>query len=146
MNEFCGPYAYAKLLGISTDEAEQIIRKFDFRYVGNGPMASKPVKGLLGSAMREALKATGKVIAQIPKPHMTLRTFIEAKIKKGDDHVWMVFVTGHFVLYRRGMVYDNNNPHGKPYNLHISAKRRIREATCIDLWSDLNPYTGNFHP
>lgn len=152
MNNFCGPYAYAKLLGINTDEAAEILARQDWRYYegacngGKGKRSNRPVRGILGSAMRSALNATGKVIATIPRPGMTLKTFAAKKAKLGDDKVWMVLITGHFVLLRRGAIYDNKHPHGISNLLFWGANKRVREAICVDLWSDLNPYTGHYHP
>lgn len=150
MNKFCGPYVYAKLLGIDTDTAAEKLATFDWRYyegMGNIRVRTKrPVKGILGSAMREALKATGKVVAIISRPGMTLKTLVEKKAKLGDMNAWSVLITGHYVITRAGLIYDNNHPHGVPYSKYWGKNKRVREAICVDMWSDLNPYTGSYHP
>ena len=147
MNKYCGPYVYAKLTGTDTDVAAEMLASFDWRYSeGKGKRNGRRVTGVLGSAMREALKATGKVVAVISRPGMTLKTLVEKKAKLGDMNSWAVMITGHFVIMRAGVIYDNFYPHGIPYNDYRGKTKRVKEAICVGLWNDLNPYTGHYHP
>ncbi len=140
INKFCGPYAYGKITGLSSNEAARVLAGHDWRYEEAGTGYNKPVRSVLGMAMRTALKATGAVVGELRRPGMTLATWANVRLKWVDPNAWVVFVSGHFVVYRQGFVYDNGSPLGVPLMAHEAAKQRIKSATCVSIWNDANPF------
>jgi hypothetical protein len=62
---------------------------------------------------------------------MRLHTWAKVRQQWRDAETWVVCVTGHFLIYRDGVVYDNGNPKGVPIAACRSGKRRIEWAHCV---------------
>lgn len=146
INGFCGPFAYGKVMGITSNEAALALSCWDWRLSeGNGKPAKSAavVKGVLMHAMRQTLRAAGVILAEIEHPHMTLVKWAKNRQRWNDTKAWIVHVSGHYVVYRDGCIYDNNgtrtSPTGLPVEKHFSAKQRIKHAIQVSTWSDANP-------
>lgn len=123
MNTYCGPFALAFVTGKNTDEAADLLRRIG-KY--------RIVKGVHDYVLGEALKSTVGVTAIVSLPKMTLRSWIKVRQRWNDKGTWVVSVTGHFLVYRDGILYDNRNHAGKPFEKHISSKRHVHHCWLIN--------------
>jgi hypothetical protein len=124
MNTYCGPFALAYVCGITTDEAAERIRAISGQRV---------VKGVYGHVLAAALRRHSKVIGEVKNPGMRLHTWAKVRQKWRDAETWVVCTTGHFLIYRDGVVYDNQHPDGRPIEGHRYAKARLKWAHCVQM-------------
>jgi len=122
MNSYCGPFALAYVCGITTDEAAERIRAISGQRI---------VRGVFSRVLVEALRRHSTVTAEVKHPHKRLRTWAKVRQQWRDAETWVVNVTGHYVIYRDGVVYDNNNPKGIPLDASNSANSRVKFAWCV---------------
>lgn len=134
MNGYCGPYALGRVAGISTDEAARIIRGFS---------GARAVKGVAPCDLSKALRTTVPVITFLKRPHMTLAKWAAVRAKWDDKNAWVVYISGHYIVYRQGMVYDTFNPEGVAIDAYARKTAHMNGAWATTAWSPNNPRKVN---
>lgn len=126
MNTYCGPFVLAYVLKISPDEAAARVRslKLEARHQSG-------VRGMLSTSMEQILDATVGIKAKVVNPHCKMGTWAQVRQKWNDKGVWVLLVTGHYVIYKEGMVHDTTAKDGMPFNQHRVSKQRLRRAWYI---------------
>jgi len=91
-NRYCGPAAMACLLGITTDEAARTLR------VVTGKRA---IYGVRPADLRFAILRHGLGLVELPTAtHRSMRDVLTEKASAGYSGVYLLFVTGHYVVAR----------------------------------------------
>jgi hypothetical protein len=136
INSWCVPFALGKITGRTSNDIAALIAKAR----GEGDISPDKVRRVNAKLYLGMLPSLGvKVLAELQRPKMALITWSRVRAKWGDKMPWLLRVSGHALVYRDGLFYDNTHPHGAPVESYRYAKSRICSARQVDSWSDLNP-------
>ena len=109
-NRYCGPAALALIAGIHVDDSARILRET----TGKRAIKSCSVHGLTAGLMRCGYLtfpiARGPMIPRGMRP--TLTGFLRDIGGLRETETALVLITGHYVVLRGGMLYDNRNAGG----------------------------------
>ena len=124
---WCVPWAIAFVTGKTPNEIADLIKEER----GDG----RPVRGVCQlhylAVLRGALGV--KITATVRFPGMTIRKWAANRAKWGDKSTWLVMNSGHMMVYRAGVIYDNASPTGLPAPIHKYAGARLRDAWQVSL-------------
>lgn len=122
MNNWCVPFALAFVSGKTPDEIADLIKeqRGDNRAVkGVCQLHYLPViRGPLGF----------KITAVVRRPGMTIRKWAANRVKCADKSTWLVMSNGHMMVYRDGIVYDNQQKAGIAADVYKYGTSRLRDA------------------
>jgi hypothetical protein len=131
-NPYCVPFAYAFVTGKTPNDIAAIIRGLREDAGDRGPNNNgrrRPVTLVYGWEYDGIQTALGlKVGAYIQKPGMTLRKWAAVRARWNDATTWLVRISGHMVVYRNGMFYDNRNREGKTPEAFVFGNSRLKSA------------------
>lgn len=121
MNSYCVPFALSFISGKTPDDIAELIREER----GDG----RPVRGVLGMHYKPVLRHLGfKITATVHRPRMTVRKWAANRAKWADKSTWLVRVAGHIMVYRDGIIYDNQQKAGAAHDAHEYSNSHVSEA------------------
>lgn len=129
---YCVPYALAKVSGRTSSEIAEML-------IEDGGHSRRKV-AFRPSEYIPLLKSLGIAVTADFRPHVALKTWDRQRRKKGDNTTWLLRVSSHIMVYRRGALYDNMIPAGISAMLISRSGRRIKQAWQVSGWSELNPH------
>ena len=129
-NTYCGPAAIAAIAGITTDEAADLIasrREHDSYYKWWNPVRRCGTKEVTDVLQCDLDFWVRFVTADARRP-ITLKRFLDGR--KPDDlkTVYLVNVTGHFVVIRGSILADNCHRRGELIEDVGRLRRRVKNA------------------
>lgn len=124
-NIYCAPAVISSIAGISTDEAEKIIKQVTGQ--------TKPVTGVYPSDMREALGRLGFRTRILSDQYRNSNLFCTLSIL--PDGLFILSVPGHCVLIevegKHRYICDNHTK--KPINAAVSARGMQKVVSVIEV-------------
>ena len=121
MNGFCVPFALGFISGKTPDQIAELIQE------ERG--SSRPVRGVTPSHYLPVIAQLGfKITATVRRPGMTIRKWAANRAKWGDKSTWLINKSGHMMVYRDGVIYDNHAKAGRPADQHDFANARLQVA------------------
>ena len=130
-NSYCGPAAISTVAGVTTDEAARIIRERRAYY--------RPVRGchyyevlqalnLLGYTF-ESYTSIGKLQRGVVRLQPTLKQWLAERDRRADhSQVFLVNVTGHFIVIRGSILVDSHHRNGELIEDVGGLRRRVKRA------------------
>lgn len=135
-NTFCGPAALSLITGKHVDECvEDVHALWRNSFVSGG--RRRAVRGMSNSEMHYALLRSGYYAKPVPtalcgtgaKP--TIARFVRWLKRQPHWHpkkLWLVNVTGHYVVVRGIKLFDNHNPEGVFFGKYAHRRVRVKHA------------------
>jgi hypothetical protein len=134
MNRYCGPYVIAHLLGESPDDAARRVREYrnlTGRYC-------KAVKGMHVLELKRVLHRAGLRVGEVGSyrqesgRYLTLAAWLKRYRKERSEKMFVVTITGHFILVKGRKIYDNNNPNGVFLRKFRHRRARVRRFFFVE--------------
>lgn len=121
---YCGPAAISAITGLpAKGRIREVINRFRSR---------KPTAGIIGVQNREmawALSVFGYTLVPLSGVTGTLRKFVNDPLHV--DKVYLVNVTGHYVVTRGRFVIDNHDPDGSDIDDHYARQKQVQKAWVV---------------
>lgn len=115
-NSYCVPWALAFVAGVTPNEVAAIIKDARVREE-TGRRPGRAVRAV-GRSLYTSAAVLGRlglrIVATVERPGMTVAKWAANRAKWNDKGTWLVRVAGHLVVYRDGVIYDNQRPAGIP--------------------------------
>lgn len=147
MSTYCGPYVLSHVLGITREEAAKLIQDLRARrervnsnlrnykpgrgYGGRRRRPSAPVTSVWSEEIAAILEARHRVLSnQFCRQgggSPTLRQWLAIE-KVSPFGCYVLLITGHFIVYDNGHIFDNTHPEGVEPESGLYARRRVKRV------------------
>lgn len=150
-NRFCGPFAAGLITGRSPDDIEEVVLAWRKKHAGSrrGPDLSS-VSGMSNYEMERVVEAFGYRLVKETFPQRVIQcgglhihthyagwlpmntsvgptlTQWMRKAERDPESLYLVTITGHFLLVRRNLITDNILRRWDAVERHSLRRRRVR--------------------
>lgn len=118
-NKYCGPFAVGYVTGTNPNVAAKMFRDLTGR---------RSIKGVYNSEMQRVLQRECQIENEWAYNTKEVRPTLAAWLRQHPRGLYVVCVTGHYVVVDGRKIYDNTHPGGVPAKDWRKRRVRVRRA------------------